>query len=223
MTDYAPPQGPVAYVHVDPHLIVIDKPSGLLSVPGRGEGKADCAVSRVDADYPGALTVHRLDMATSGLLILARNKQMQAALSVLFERGAVAKHYVADVWGHPDPGSGEIDLPLITDWPNRPRQKVDHATGKPSRTRFETLETGPHSARLLLTPLTGRSHQLRVHLAEIGHPILGDDLYAHEQARNAAGRLRLHASALAFDHPATGERLTLSSPAPFDPALLDPA
>lgn len=215
MSLYTPPQEPVRYVHVDDHLIVIDKPPGLLSVPGRGPEKADCAVARVNADHPGALTVHRLDMATSGLLVLARSKNMQAAMSRLFERGEVEKEYIADVWGLPDPAAGKIDLPLITDWPNRPRQKVDHDIGKPSQTLYETMETRTGKARLRLTPLTGRSHQLRVHLADIGHPILGDDLYAHDAALAAAPRLCLHASAIAFDHPGTGGRLALSLPCPF--------
>lgn len=215
MTLYDPPQEPVRYVHVDAHLIVINKPSGLLSVPGRGPEKADCAVSRVDAEHPGALTVHRLDMSTSGLLILARSKEMQIALSGLFERGEVEKEYIADVWGAPAPAASEINLPLITDWPNRPRQKVDHEIGKPSRTLYEIVESGVNSSRVRLTPLTGRSHQLRVHLAEIGHPILGDELYAHEAALAAAPRLCLHASSIGFNHPGTGERLTLSLPCPF--------
>ncbi len=215
MTAYTPPQAPLRYVHVDDDLIVIDKPSGLLSVPGRGPEKADCASARVNAEYPGALTVHRLDMATSGLLVLARSKAIQSALSRLFERGKVEKEYIADVWGLPDPAAGKIDLPLITDWPNRPRQKVDHDIGKPSQTLYETVEVRTGQTRLRLTPLTGRSHQLRVHLAEIGHPILGDDLYAHEAALIAAPRLCLHASAIAFDHPGTGDRLALSLPCPF--------
>lgn len=215
MNPYSPPREPVRYVHIDDHLIVIDKPSGLLSVPGRGEDKADCAVARVAADYPGALTVHRLDMATSGLLILARSREMQAALSGLFERGEMEKAYIADVWDRPDPPTGEIDLPLIPDWPNRPRQKVDYDIGKPSRTLYGTLQATPAGARLRLTPLTGRSHQLRVHLAETGHPILGDELYAHEAARAAAPRLHLHASRLAFTHPATRQRLALTLPCPF--------
>lgn len=216
MTPYAPPRERVRYVHVDTHLIVIDKPAGLLSVPGRGPEKADCAVSRVNADYPGALTVHRLDMATSGLLILARSKEIQSAMSRLFEQGEVQKTYIADVWGKPDPPAGEIDLPLITDWPNRPRQKVDHEIGKPSRTLYEVTGTGSDHTRLRLTPLTGRSHQLRVHLAETGHPILGDELYAHEAAHAAAPRLHLHASEIAFRHPVTGERVHLSAPCPFE-------
>jgi len=212
---YTPPQEPLLYIHVDAHLIVIDKPAGLLSVPGRGEDKADCAVSRVEADYPGALTVHRLDMATSGLLILARSKEMQAALSRMFELGQIEKEYHAHVWGQPDPPGGLIDLPLITDWPNRPRQKVDHEIGKPSRTRYETVDTGASGARLRLKPLTGRSHQLRVHLAEIGHPILGDELYAHPEAHAAAPRLLLHASALGFDHPYSGDRFDITLPCSF--------
>jgi len=212
---YTPPQEPLLYIHVDAHLIVIAKPAGLLSVPGRGEDKADCAVSRVEADYPGVLTVHRLDMATSGLLILARSKEIQAALSRMFELGQMEKEYHAHVWGQPDPPGGMIDLPLITDWPNRPRQKVDHEIGKPSRTRYETVDTGASGARLRLKPLTGRSHQLRVHLAEIGHPILGDELYAHPEAHAAAPRLLLHASGLGFDHPYSGARFDITLPCPF--------
>lgn len=215
MSAYRPPLEPVRYVHVDDDLIVIDKPPGLLSVPGRGEEKADCAVARTNADYPGALTVHRLDMATSGLLLLARSKEVQAALSGLFEHGEVDKEYICDVWGSPDPSEGRIDLPLITDWPNRPRQKVDHEIGKPSCTLYATLAASRMGARLRLAPLTGRSHQLRVHLAAIGHPILGDELYAHNAARAAAPRLHLHASRIGLIHPATGERLDLEAPCPF--------
>lgn len=215
MTPYFPPPGPVDCVHVDDHLIVIDKPSGLLSVPGRGHEKADCAIARVHSDYPDALTVHRLDMSTSGLLVLARSKAVQATLSGMFARGEVAKTYIADCWGAPSPATGGIDLPLITDWPNRPRQMVCPVRGKPSQTQYETLSTHAHGARLRLAPRTGRSHQLRVHLAAIGHPILGDDLYAHPDARAAAGRLLLHAERLGFIHPATGETMQLESVAPF--------
>lgn len=212
---YAPVQTPVSYIYCDDHLILIDKPSGLLSVPGRGAEKQDCAITRVQSAYPDALTVHRLDMGTSGLLLMARGKDMQRALSGLFERGEVQKEYIADVWGAPSPASGEIDLPLITDWPQRPRQKVDHAIGKPSRTRYETVSSAGGISRLHLTPLTGRSHQLRVHLASIGHPILGDDLYADGEARAARPRLALHAARLAFTHPATGERTDFEAPCPF--------
>lgn len=215
MTAYAPAPAPVSYIYRDEYLILIDKPSGLLSVPGRGEEKADCAIARVQATYPDALTVHRLDMATSGLLLMARSKEMQRALSGLFERGGVEKAYLADVWGAPSPASGEIDLPLITDWPNRPLQKVDHEIGKPSRTLYETLSIQNGHARLKLTPLTGRSHQLRVHLASIGHPILGDEFYAAGEALAARPRLALHAARLAFIHPATDERMEFEASCPF--------
>jgi len=215
MTLYAPPLTAIDFLHVDNYLIAIDKPSGLLSVPGRGENKADCAAARVQAKHPDALTVHRLDMATSGLLLFARGKAMQRALSGLFERGEIAKRYIADVWGAPEPGAGEISLPLVTDWPRRPLQKVDWDIGKPSVTRYETLASSGSASRLQLTPLTGRSHQLRVHLAELGHPILGDEFYAHPEALAARPRLALHASYLRFVHPDTGEALALESPCPF--------
>lgn len=215
MSLYAPAPGPVCYIHCDAHLILIDKPSGLLSVPGRGADKADCAITRVQAEFPDALTVHRLDMATSGLLMMARSKEMQRALSGLFERGEVEKCYLADVWGTPQPASGEIDLPLITDWPRRPLQKVDPEIGKPSRTLYETLSVTAGTARLKLTPLTGRSHQLRVHLAAIGHPILGDEFYASGEALAARPRLALHAAKLAFAHPEKGERMEFEAPCPF--------
>ena len=215
MSLYAPAPGPVSYIYRDAHLILIDKPSGLLSVPGRGADKADCAIARVQAEHPEALTVHRLDMATSGLLLIARSKDIQRALSGQFERGEVQKSYLADVWGAPAPASGEIDLPLITDWPNRPLQKVDHDIGKPSRTLYETLVVSGGNARLKLTPLTGRSHQLRVHLAAIGHPILGDEFYATGEALAARERLALHASRLVFAHPETGERMEFEAACPF--------
>ncbi len=215
MTLYAPPTGPVVYIHADTDLILIDKPAGLLSVPGRGPEKIDCAIARVQRDYPDALTVHRLDMSTSGLLLLGRSKFVQAALSAMFAQGEVAKTYIADCWGVPSPDSGEIDLPLIADWPNRPRQIVCASSGKPSQTAYATIGTQANGARLRLTPRTGRSHQLRVHLAAIGHPILGDDLYAPPDALAAASRLLLHAESLGFVHPATGEAVRFVSPAPF--------
>lgn len=215
MTAYAPPQAKLHVVHADDDLLAIDKPSGLLSVPGRGPDKADCALARVMEEFPDALTVHRLDMATSGLLLFARSKDMQRALSGLFASGGIAKRYVADVWGVPAPASGEIDLPLITDWPQRPLQKVDRETGKPSITRYETSSVHGTFSRLALTPLTGRSHQLRVHLAQIGHPILGDEFYAHPDALAARGRLALHAAALRFEHPATRAAMSLESTCPF--------
>lgn len=206
---------PLRYVYHDDHLVVIDKPEGLLSVPGRGPEKADCASRRVQADFPDALTVHRLDMATSGLLLFGRGPSMQRSLSILFQRGDVTKLYLADVWGRPSPAAGEISLPLIADWENRPRQKVCHQTGKPSLTRYETARHCQGITRLRLAPLTGRSHQLRVHLASIGHPILGDPFYAHEAAATLGGRLALHAVGLSFCHPADGRRMAFHSDCPF--------
>jgi tRNA pseudouridine32 synthase / 23S rRNA pseudouridine746 synthase len=212
---YAPPPGKVCYIHTDADLIVIDKPAELLSVPGRGPDKADCALSRVQRDFPDAMTVHRLDMSTSGLLILARTKPAQRHLSVQFEKGGVSKSYVADVWGWPDPAEGLIDLPLSHDWPNRPKQRVNHETGKPSQTAYETIGSHPQGARLRLTPLTGRTHQLRLHLAAVGYPILGDDIYAPAAVLASAPRLHLHAAALTFRHPDSQAPLTFESAYPF--------
>lgn len=192
---------PVRIVHVDDRLVIIDKPAGLLSVPGRTDPL--CASAQVQAHYPDALIVHRLDQATSGLLLFARGPAAQRALSADFAERRVGKVYVAVVGGRLS-GDGLIDLPLAADWPNRPRQRVDPTHGKPSQTRWRVLghdsppagdPVGEHS-RVELEPLTGRSHQLRVHLAALGHPILGDALYAPPDLANAAPRLLLHASEL---------------------------
>ncbi len=202
-------------LYSDDHLIVANKPSGLLSVPGRGVDKQDCLSSRIQSGFPDALSVHRLDMETSGLIVMARGKAAHRALSISFERRQVEKRYVAVVAGSVRDESGEIDLPLICDWPNRPRQIVDHARGKPSLTRFRRLEVTAARTRLALYPETGRSHQLRVHLAAIGHPILGDALYADPDAFSAAPRLLLHADWLEFCHPGNGERVEYQCPPPF--------
>lgn len=205
------------FVYADDALLVVDKPSGLLSVPGRGEGKDDSLASRVQADYPDALIVHRLDMDTSGLLVLARGAESHRHLSRLFRERQVNKRYQAVAAGQVATPSGHIDLPLVADWPNRPRQKVDVGLGKPSRTEYRVLAYDPagHATRVELTPVTGRSHQLRVHLLALGHPILGDPLYGSEASRGAAPRLLLHACRLAFPHPFTGEALAFESPPPF--------
>ena len=211
-------------VHADDALLVLDKPAGLLSVPGRGADKADCLAARAQQRWPDALIVHRLDMATSGLIVLARGALMQRALSIAFAERRVDKRYEALVQGQPTAdahadaeGWSCIDLPLIVDWPQRPRSKVDPQHGKPSRTRWRALGPGPlaGSTRLALQPLTGRSHQLRVHLLAIGHPIVGDTLYAPPDIAAAAPRLCLHACALALTHPRSGQRLVWHSPAPF--------
>jgi len=204
-------------VHVDAHCIVAVKPSGLLSVPGRGEHGQDCLATRVQAEFADALVVHRLDMSTSGLMLFARGPAAQRALSVAFAAREVHKRYVAVVHGHVDSAQGEIDLPLLADWPNRPKQKVDHEAGKPSLTRWRVLafDAARNATRLELEPVTGRAHQLRVHLLAIGHPILGDALYAPPEVIEQADRLLLHASSLRFAHPHTGEPITLESAAPF--------
>ena len=220
-----PPEGPPApdFVHVDAHLLVIDKPAGLLSVPGRGADKQDCVAARVQRVYPDALVVHRLDMATSGLLLMARGARMQRHLSRAFAARQVGKRYVALVAGRleaplSDPaGWALIDLPLAADWPNRPRRIVDLVRGKPSQTRWRVLayDPGANATRLELEPITGRSHQLRVHLQSVGHPILGDSLYAPPEVQARSARLLLHASALQLAHPATDEPLGWSSAVPF--------
>lgn len=203
-------------VYLDESLIVVNKPAGLLAVPGRGLDKQDCLARRVQAEFPDALVVHRLDMATSGLLLFARGAEMQSRLSHLFRARAVQKRYVAVVSGRLEQPSGEIDLPLAGDWPNRPKQKVDHAIGKPSLTCYRSLshDAATDTTRVELEPVTGRTHQLRVHLAAIGHPILGDALYG-EHAKGGAERLLLHASALGFVHPFNNEPLNLASDPPF--------
>lgn len=209
-------------VHADASLLVLNKPAGLLSVPGRGADKQDCLSTRVQQHYPDALVVHRLDMATSGLLLMARSISIQRALGALFERRQVDKRYIAVVDGAlaDAPGAGDwslIDLPIAVDWPRRPLRIIDTQQGKASQTRWRVLahDAAAHNTRLELAPLTGRSHQLRVHLQAIGHPILGDALYGDAAVQARAARLLLHASALALVHPVSGQRMQFDSPAPF--------
>ena len=204
-------------VHVDAHCIVAIKPSGLLSVPGRGEHGQDCLAARARAEFPDALVVHRLDMSTSGLMLFARGATAQRALSRAFAAREVHKRYVAVVHGRFADAQGEIDLPLLADWPNRPKQKVDRDAGKRSLTRWRVLafDAARNATRLELEPVTGRAHQLRVHLLAIGHPILGDALYAPPDVIAQADRLLLHASSLRFAHPHTGELIALESAPPF--------
>ena len=207
-------------VYADAHLLVLEKPAGLLSVPGRGEDKQDCLAARAQAIYPDALIVHRLDMATSGLLLMARGAEMQSTLSRAFADRRVSKRYLAVVAGRLEaPTSGDgwglIDLPLAADWPNRPRRIVDREHGKPSQTRWRVLECSAGSTRVELEPITGRSHQLRVHLQALGHPILGDALYAAPDIQARSARLLLHATELRFAHAATGEAVAFHSAAPF--------
>ena len=212
----------LSVLHVDAHLVVLDKPAGLLSVPGRGADRADCLSARVQAMYPDALVVHRLDMATSGVVLMARGTDMQRRTSAAFAHREVSKRYVAVVAGRPAPpstadGWSEIDLPIAADWPNRPLRVIDHQRGQASLTRWRVLGPGgmPDSTRVELEPVTGRTHQLRVHLKAFGHPILGDTLYAPNAIASAAPRLLLHACALRLAHPYSGEPLAFFSPPPF--------
>ena len=209
-------------LHADDAMLVFDKPAGLLAVPGRGADKSDCLSARAQCRWPDALVVHRLDQATSGLMLLARGAAMQRALGSAFAERRVAKRYEALVHGQAELPAGadaddwaEIDLPLLIDWPNRPRSAVNHAAGKPSRTRWRPVayDAANDITRLALQPLTGRSHQLRVHLQAIGHPIIGDALYG--PAGDGAPRLMLHAGGLELAHPASGQPLVLDSAVPF--------
>lgn len=204
----------VPVLHVDAALIIIDKPAGLLAVPGRGAAAQDCASARIQKLFADALVVHRLDQATSGLLVFARGAAAQRQLSQAFAERRVAKRYTAVVDGLMADDQGSIDLPLAADWPNRPRQQVDLQHGKPSLTRWHVLarDSSAGTTRLALQPLSGRSHQLRVHLLAIDHPILGDALYAPTLA---APRLMLHACALTLPHPGDGRALNFSSTVPF--------
>lgn len=197
----------------DESMLILNKPNGLLSVPGNGEENKDCLAARAQIEFPDALTVHRLDMATSGIMIMARGKQMQRELSKTFASREIYKKYIAIVDGRLNHAFGSIDLPLIKDWPNRPKQKICYETGKPSLSHYKVLhyDAETHTTRLELTPETGRSHQLRVHLQQLGHAIVGDRLYATEQGQQKSPRLMLHAQSLAFKHPTTGEQVYFES------------
>ena len=198
-------------IYLDASLLVANKPAGLLSVPGRGADKQDCLSSRLQQEFPDALVVHRLDMATSGLIVFTRGAGMQSRLSQMFREREVEKRYVAIVAGKIDPPIGEVNLPIVADWPNRPLRKIDFELGKPSLTRYRLLahDADTDTSRLELEPVTGRTHQLRVHMTAFGHPILGDTLYGGRTAE----RLLLHANMLSFAHPLSGEPLNLISKA----------
>jgi tRNA pseudouridine32 synthase/23S rRNA pseudouridine746 synthase len=218
---YQPPMSPyLDIVYQDNDIVVLNKPSGLLTVPGRLPEHQDCLQNRVNKVLPTATIVHRLDMATSGILLMALNKSAHVAISRQFEKRETQKSYIARVYGEIADNTGSVDLPLICDWPNRPKQKVDHEHGKPSLTHYEVLShdkelDGFNSTLVKLTPITGRSHQLRVHMLAIGHPILGDRLYAHEKALTVSERLQLHAKMLQISHPVSAEKLTFTIACPF--------
>lgn len=213
---YAPPMEPyLSVLHADDDLLVVDKPSGLLSVPGKAAEHADCVEARAQQRFAQARIVHRLDMDTSGVMVLAMNPAALRHLGLQFERRKTRKTYIAEIWGRLAEDTGEVDLPLICDWPNRPKQMVCHETGRPALTRWQVLERKDNRTRVRLFPHTGRSHQLRVHMLALGHPILGDRFYAEGAALAASGRLALHAESLVLHHPADGERWQFDAEVPF--------
>ena len=211
---YAPPDTPLDIVHVDEAILVVNKPAGLLSVPGKGEHLSDCLMARIKAAFPEALLVHRLDMDTSGVMVFALTPHAQRHLGLQFEKRMMKKVYVARVWGEVAEAEGEIDLPLCVDWENRPRQHVDHENGRPAQTGWRRVRLEEGTTRMRLYPKTGRSHQLRVHMLELGHPILGDPFYAAGAARDYP-RLMLHAESLKLRHPEGGKGLLFRVPVPF--------
>lgn len=213
---YNPPQDPLVTLYEDEFLIAIDKPAGLLSVMGRKEEHFDSAYWRILQLFPMAKVIHRLDMATSGILLFAKMRESEVMMSKLFQARAVEKQYSALVQGHLQ-GSGQVDVPLIADWENRPKQKVDFEIGKPALTYYTASEYEPSQdiSRVLLTPVTGRSHQLRLHMAHIGHPITGDKIYHPTPAQSSLQRLALHAHLLSFNHPVTQQEVCICSSVPF--------
>lgn len=213
-TLYTPPTDPLVFLHDDPDIVAVDKPAGLLSVPGRGDHLADCLITRVQAVFPTALLVHRLDRDTSGVMVFALTPHAQRTLSTQFAERKTQKAYVALVQGVPEVDKGTVDLPVIVDWPNRPLQKVCHETGKPAVTDWRVTKRHSDTARMRLVPHTGRTHQLRVHMLALGHPILGDPFYAQGAAADYP-RMMLHAEELRVKHPENGQSIRFRAKAPF--------
>lgn len=211
---YNPPDTPLAVIHADHELLLVDKPAGLLSVPGKGAHLADCLLARVQAAFPEALLVHRLDRDTSGVMVFALTPHAQRHLGLQFEKRQMKKAYVARVWGHMAGKTGTVDLPIIVDWPNRPLQMIDFENGRPAQTDWRVIRQEENATRVRLFPRTGRSHQLRLHMKEIGHPILGDPFYATGRARDAP-RLMLHAESLKLRHPDGGVGMSFRAKVPF--------
>ena len=211
---YTPPSDPPRILHADHEILVVDKQAGLLSVPGKGPDKADCLIARLRAVHPEVLLVHRLDTDTSGVMVFALTPHAQRHLGLQFENRQTKKVYQALLAGELAQKEGRVDLPLCVDWPNRPRQHVNHEQGRPAQTDWRVMRHEDGNTRVRLMPVTGRSHQLRVHMMELGHPILGDPLYA-EGARRDYPRLMLHAESLRFRHPDGGRHLSFSAPCPF--------
>jgi len=214
MSDYAPPTEPLDVLHDDHEILAVCKPAGLLSVPGKGAGLTDCLLSRVQEVFPTALLVHRLDRDTSGVMIFALTPHAQRHLGLQFEKRQAKKSYLARVSGTVVPKTGTVDLPLTVDWPNRPLQKVCHETGRAAVTDWRVLRHEGAESRVRLSPKTGRSHQLRVHMLALGHPILGDPLYATGAALDHP-RLMLHSEELRLRHPDGGAGVKFRAKAPF--------
>ena len=210
---YRPTDAQPRLIHHDDQILVVDKPEGLLSVPGRGEDRADCLIARLRRAFPTVLLVHRLDLDTSGVMVFALTPHAQRHLGRQFEARQVRKSYVARLWGRLEPRTGTVDQPLMVDWPNRPRQMI-HPEGRPAQTGWRVIRASAAETRVRLNPLTGRSHQLRVHMAHLGHPILGDPLYASGAAADFP-RLMLHAETLRLRHPETNVTMTFSAEVPF--------
>ncbi len=214
--EYRPPTSPwLSVIHRDDHVLVLDKPSGLLSVPGKPETHDDCLEERARKFYRGAMTVHRLDRDTSGIVVMGLTRKAHADLSMQFEKRQIKKTYIARVWGNIESDTGHIDLPLGVDWENRPKQIIDYENGKPAQTDWEVMMREGDITRVRLAPTTGRSHQLRVHMLSLGHPIVGDVFYAQGAALEAAPRLQLHAETLTFTHPGSSKVRTFFAACPF--------
>ena len=211
---YSPPSGDIPILHADHEILVVDKPAGLLSVPGKGPDLADCLIARLRTAFPTVLLVHRLDRDTSGVMVFALTPHAQRHLGLQFEHRRTKKTYLARVAGRLEPKTGQVDLPLIVDWPNRPLQKVDHETGRPAQTDWRVIKASDAETRVHLMPLTGRSHQLRVHMLALGHPILGDPFYASGAALDHP-RLMLHSEELRLHHPDGGQMLKFRAKAGF--------
>jgi tRNA pseudouridine32 synthase/23S rRNA pseudouridine746 synthase len=214
MTHYFPPMDPLDVVHLDHELLVVNKPSGLLSVPGRGALLADCLITRIQSEYPTALLVHRLDRDTSGAMVFALSANAQRHLGLQFEKRQIKKTYVARVWGQIEADTGTVDLPIIVDWPNRPKQMICHDTGRAAVTDWQVINRDRGETRVKLSPKTGRSHQLRIHMLALGHPILGDPFYGTLESQEAI-RLMLHSHRLRLRHPDGGEMMDFRAKLPF--------
>jgi tRNA pseudouridine32 synthase/23S rRNA pseudouridine746 synthase len=214
--DYNPPTDPwIDIVHEEADFVVVNKPSGLLSVPGKDPALADSLQRRAEARWPAAGMIHRLDKDTSGVMVIALNKRAHAKIAMQFEKRTSEKSYVARLWGPLEADEGLVDLPIAVDWENKPRQKIDFERGREARTEWRVIAREDGITRVRLKPLTGRTHQLRLHMMTLGHPVLGDPFYATGEALAAADRLQLHAEELSFAHPTTGERVRFVIPTPF--------